>query len=352
MPSRFLLACAGLLLAAAFVQPAAAQRQKLKVGSPAPPLSVETWVRADDASFQSIQNGYVYVVEFWATWCAPCRRSIPKLHAMQEAFGPDGLRVIGVSTEESRTVESFVGRMGPTQMDYAVAVDAKDKTKRAWMDAADLNGIPSMFIVDRTGVIQFIGSPFDPDLETILPLVLMDRYDAQLFRATVAKRNAIRQARERGDYRQAERWIGEVVELEPKVFYPLALENVKMKMVDMKDMDAGYAAAEQYASLYEDDGIALYVLAQMILNDPDLANEDRRIDVAETIAGKAASKMDSSDPRAHSIRAAVAFRKGEFDKAVRLQRRAWRMARPFEKEEFERQLAAYQSARDEARSGM
>jgi len=352
MTSRSLVAGLGLLLALAVAHPATAQRKELKPGSPAPPISADTWWNADEAHENSIQPGYVYVVEFWATWCGPCRASIPKLHALQENFGPDGLRVLAISTEEYQVVNRFVNSLGKSQMDYSVAVDEKDKTKRAWMDAAELKGIPAAFIVDRTGIVQWIGNPHDPEFVPTVQLVLADRYDSKAFRNTQAKRQAIDEARERRDFRNVERWISEVVEVDPKVFYFLALENVKIKMIDMKDVDGAYEAAAQYAAMYEEDGLALYELARMILSDTELSNDQRRVDFAAGIAEKAAARLDAGDARAHALRAAVAFRQGEYESAVRLQRRAWRMAKPYQKEQFERDLSTYQKARDEARSGM
>ena len=82
---------------------------KLEVGHAAPGLDIEEWVKGSETS---ITNGSVYVVEFWATWCAPCRKAIPHLTKLQDYYGDDELKVIGVSTEELDTVKTFVKRQG------------------------------------------------------------------------------------------------------------------------------------------------------------------------------------------------------------------------------------------------
>ena len=114
----------------AWCQSASAQMgQRLKVGDPAPGLSIEEWVKGDETT---LENGTTYVVEFWATWCGPCKKSIPHLTELQQQYEPDQLRIIGVSTEEADVVSQFVRRQG-RKMDYTVVVDKRQATSRSWM---------------------------------------------------------------------------------------------------------------------------------------------------------------------------------------------------------------------------
>src|SRR5690606_31445154 len=93
----------------------------LYVGDKAPDITVSKWVKGDPVT--GFEKGKTYVVEFWATWCGPCRESIPHLTELQKAY-KDKVRFIGVSVGEfnQADVEPFVQKMGD-RMVYAVAMD-------------------------------------------------------------------------------------------------------------------------------------------------------------------------------------------------------------------------------------
>src|SRR4051812_10960880 len=74
------------------------ERPKLIVGDPAPALQVEKWIQGEPVS--KFETGKVYLVEFWASWCAPCKVSIPHLNEIYLKFKNRGLVVIGVAIRE------------------------------------------------------------------------------------------------------------------------------------------------------------------------------------------------------------------------------------------------------------
>ena len=123
-------------------------------GEPAAALAVAHWVKGDPVD---ISSG-VHVVEFWATWCPPCRTSIPHLTELQEKFKDRGVNIIGVSDEELATVESFVKKMGD-KMAYTVAIDA-GATSKGYMTKYGINGIPHAFVV-KDGTVVWNGHPMD-----------------------------------------------------------------------------------------------------------------------------------------------------------------------------------------------
>ena len=136
----------------------------LEIGDDAPPLMIKKWIKGDKLKLEDAKNRDIVVIEFWATWCGPCRMSIPHLTELQEKFEKDRVRVIGISTEDTSTVMNFVHGMGK-KMEYTVAVDNDGKTYGSLMTEFGVQGIPHAFIVDRKGKIAWHGHPMDEDFE-------------------------------------------------------------------------------------------------------------------------------------------------------------------------------------------
>jgi thiol-disulfide isomerase/thioredoxin len=128
------------------------------LGDPAAPLSVSEWVKGQSFSLAGVKGQKVVVVEFWATWCGPCRTSIPHLTELQKRFADRDVIFLGVSDEDAATVRPFVDQMGD-KMDYTVVVDKNRETSKGYMSAYGINGIPHAFVVDREGRVAWHGHP-------------------------------------------------------------------------------------------------------------------------------------------------------------------------------------------------
>jgi thiol-disulfide isomerase/thioredoxin len=102
----------------------------------------------------SALRGRVILLDFWATWCGPCRVVIPKLGALQARYGAQGLSVLGVSTEESEDVALFTQRMA---VPYAVAVDKHAQTTRSY----GVMSLPTLVVIDKRGVVRDVAIGYD-----------------------------------------------------------------------------------------------------------------------------------------------------------------------------------------------
>lgn len=133
-------------------------------GQPAPPIKVVS------TSGQQISlanyRGYVLVIDFFATWCPPCREAIPHLMTLNRKYGRQGLQVLGLSLDEGdeQGVKDFVaGR----RINYPVAF-ANEGIQTDY----GLRSLPTVYVIDKRGTVagMFMGG-FDATLKSIEDLV-------------------------------------------------------------------------------------------------------------------------------------------------------------------------------------
>jgi thiol-disulfide isomerase/thioredoxin len=159
-----LLACALALrpahaAAASEVTPAAS-------AAPAPGFSLA----GTDGSKLSLAQfkGQVVMINFWATWCGPCRQEMPLLDAMYKKYKPLGFTLIGVNVEpDSKAAEAFVKNL---QVSFPVAFDTDSKVSALY----DVQGMPSSVIIDRKGKARVLHRGYRPgDENTYLDQIRM-----------------------------------------------------------------------------------------------------------------------------------------------------------------------------------
>jgi thiol-disulfide isomerase/thioredoxin len=142
-----------------------------KIGDPAASLDGLTFVKGGPVK---IEPGTIYVVEFWATWCPPCRESIPHLTKVATQYKDKGVVVVGISIEkEESVVRPFVEKQAD-KMDYIVAVDPEWTVANPYMKAFGQNTIPHAFLVDGSGKIAWHGIP-DSGLEKAIDKALASK---------------------------------------------------------------------------------------------------------------------------------------------------------------------------------
>jgi cytochrome c biogenesis protein CcmG/thiol:disulfide interchange protein DsbE len=94
-------------------------------------------------------KGQVVLLNFWATWCEPCRDEMPAMNRLQQKFGARGLRVIAVNLGESRPrIEQF---LRTTPVDFLILRDDDSAVSKAWR----VRVLPASFLLDRNGMLRY-----------------------------------------------------------------------------------------------------------------------------------------------------------------------------------------------------
>jgi len=344
---------------------AGVRAQEIGVGDPAPKLEVKEFVKGDKVD--GFQKGKTYVVEFWATWCGPCRMSIPHLTQLQKKNKE--VTFIGVSVFEhdgADKVKDFVKEMGD-KMDYRVALDdvaegAKPndgKMAKGWMEAASQDGIPTAFVINGEGTIAWIGHPMQ--LEKPLDEIVSGKWDLKVATtqykekmALAKKRKAIRQeiakATKAGDNKEVVAIIDKAITDEPK-FEP-ELASIKFAALAGKDGDPEKAldyGKQLMEGIYKENAQRLNMLAWTIV-DPDApkkANENL-LKLALAAAQRADELTKSGNGAIADTLAKCYFDTGDPAKAVENQERALKQAKglpPEEIKKMEERLEQYKKGK-------
>jgi len=96
------------------------------------------------------QRGQVVMLNFWATWCAPCRQEMPQLNRLYEKFHASGFMLFGVNVDDdTRNAAGVSSRLG---LQFPVLLDTDKKVSRLY----DLNTMPSTVLIDRDGRVRYI----------------------------------------------------------------------------------------------------------------------------------------------------------------------------------------------------
>jgi len=98
--------------------------------------------------------GRVVLLDFWASWCGPCKASFPAMERLHRLYRDRGLTIVAVSVDEKReNMERFVKSMN---VSFATARDANQKL----VAAADVQSMPTSFLIDRAGSVRFVHAGF------------------------------------------------------------------------------------------------------------------------------------------------------------------------------------------------
>jgi thiol-disulfide isomerase/thioredoxin len=166
----------------------------LRIGDPAPEVKYSQWIKGQPIS--SFDGDRLYVLEFWATWCGPCKAAMPNITKLQKEYEGKAT-FIGVDVweqhgSEEKPYDSYLPAVAKFvkgndgNMGYSVIADNNEQYMgNHWLKAAGQNGIPATFIVKNKRII-WIGHPIS--LDTTLPKILNGSYDMQAYKMEFDKR--------------------------------------------------------------------------------------------------------------------------------------------------------------------
>ena len=144
-----------------------APKKTIKINRPKGAVKAPDFTLADlNGNTQSLADleGNVVILNFWGTWCGPCRREIPDFIKLYDKYNADGLEIVGITLTSGppNAIQQFVDRYA---INYTILTDIEENETQ-WVTAEygkatgqQINGIPTTFIIDRDGYIvkRYVG---------------------------------------------------------------------------------------------------------------------------------------------------------------------------------------------------
>lgn len=125
----------------------------VEIGQPAPLFTLPSLLQNQTTNLAQFQGKVVYV-DFWASWCAPCRVSFPLLNQLYQKLKDQNFEVIAINLDENPSnAEKFV-------KEFPVTFNVLRDEKGEWADKFVVESMPTSFIIDKQGVVQHIHHGF------------------------------------------------------------------------------------------------------------------------------------------------------------------------------------------------
>jgi len=333
--------------------------ETLAVGDPAPKLDVSQWVKGEKVD--RFEPDQTYVVEFWATWCEPCRQCMPHLTQLQTKY-KDSTTFIGISVWETdqKQVGPFVRKMAD-RMGYRVGLDnvpddAKDgsrgKTADSWLKAAGEQEIPVAFIVKDTK-IAWIGHP--TALDQPLAKVIAGRWD---FDVAANERRGEKAAEARlnrffdttvelvqeHQHREAITAVNNAISANPELEHRLGLLKVSVLAEAEEDENLTVYGSKLLDSVWKENYDALnYLALTIVTRDRESRPSPKLLKLALRAAERANDLNQGESGRILDTLARVCFASGDPERAANLEEKALSLAER-EAPQWRERLETYRKA--------
>jgi thiol-disulfide isomerase/thioredoxin len=331
----------------------------LKVGDPAPKLQTGKFLQGEPV--KEFEKGKVYLVEFWATWCAPCKENVPHISELDKKFKDKGLVIIGqdVWEDDDDDVKKFIKEMGD-KMTYRVALDDKSESEKgrmsvAWMDAAKETAVPMMFIVANNEV-AWMGRPRFLKEKT-LEEILAGKYDVKKAAQEYARK---KEAEEKSNAAfeefekavTAKEWDKAETSLQAMEKVETVndeqdrpdIEMMRLKMnLKKEDMAAAEAAAKRLMEKDPQDADYHSSVAWQLAIQKGASKG--LLEIAKKEGLRAVELSKGKDPDILDTMARVHFANGEKDEAVATEQKAIELAEEKAKSNYQKTLDAYKAGK-------
>ena len=341
----------GIVASTALFAAAVPVSAALKVGDKAPPLTITDWVRGRPIDLATDGAGRVVVLEFWATWCAPCIQLIPDTNEMYRRYKDKGLLLAAVTDsdrgQQLKAVQEFVNQQGK-RMDYPVAYDRSQRTSTAYVLGTGSFGIPHAVVIDKRGRIAWFGHPASPEMEQTVRDLLLDQHDP----AKIAKRAALGARIEplrrdfefaayRGDWKKCLSVTEAMLEIDQANLDAMRW-TILIYLEEMESPSGLRTWAESFSRSRSDNAEALSKLGLLLLAMPNIT--DRQPDLAVQAAHLARQAAPKTAETMQAV-AQVYFQIGDVDAAIDIQRQGVSVANMLDADAAREVLGFYETCR-------
>ena len=291
----------------------AIEPQMLDIGQLSPSLDGLNWLNTSDAV--TIKSGQITVITFFATWCKPSRAALPRLNQVETNFRDYGIRIVGISNESPMILAAFLAQEdNADDAKIAIAANAASTVWDDFMTASQIDELPTTFIVGRSGIVEWIGHPFE--VETALQAVVHDTWDRDRYKEIRDVKAQLIAAHKAGDFESMNSCYDQLIvaDVHNDIY---KLQKGFLLATELGKVDIGYQLMQQGSLAIWDDADALNRVAWQLLRHARL--QEQPTDLPLRFAERANDLSERVNPHHLDTLARIVFATGDYERAVRLQ---------------------------------